>query len=356
MAGRDEDPKPGPWAPSVTNLTSGMKRDWTPEEIKLLGTQADADIGRIIGRDGRHVWQKRKALGIPDPPSLVRHWTEEEDQIALIKTPQEAASLLGRTPLAVKIRRGKLVRQLTGEGPQLLSLEEVKKRLEVSRYESKEQEEIVRFVDGPYLPPIVGIGGWLKCELRGELQVGGYSNALIPWPIAVGKAKQLIICGDFIRALKTESREAVVFHFGFSRALISELRRKLGIERYTAGSYRLFRRNIDLARTDEARAKISRALEGQEDHMTPEAREQLREIQKRPKTQAWRERMARFWKKRVATIGMPAKWTPEELELIGTIPDRDLARMLNRTLSSVKGKKFQLRKEGQKPKGSREGI
>ncbi len=322
-----------------------MKRDWTPEEIKLLGTQADADIGRIIGRDGRHVWQKRKALGIPDPPSLVRHWTEEEDQIVLSKTPKEAASQLGRTPLAVKIRRGKLLRRLTDEGPQLLSLEEVKKRLEVSRYESKEQEELVRFVDGPYLPPIVGIGGWIKCELRGELQVGGYSNALIPWPIAVGKAKQLVICGDFLRALKTESREAVAFHFGLSRALISQLRSKLGIERYTAGSYRLFRRNIDLARTDEARAKISRAREGRGDSMTPEARERLTELQKRPKAQAWRERMAKFWKKRVATIGMPEKWTPEEIELIGTISDRDLARILNRTLSSVKGKKFQLKKE-----------
>jgi len=198
---------------------------------------------------------------------------------------------------------------------------------------------------GPYLPPLVAIGGWLKCELRGELQVGGYTNAFIPWPVAVGHAKQLIVCGDLVKALKTESRLAVSFHFGISRALVSEYRHRLGIERYTPGSMRLLWRSVDLARTPEARAKLSRHHEGRGDTMTPEAREKLREIQKRPKSEEWKQKMSERWSRRVAVVGRPAPWTEEELKLIGTRPDREVAKLLNRSLSSVKGKKFQLLRE-----------
>lgn len=129
----------------------------------MLGTKPDADVGRIIGRPGKQVWAKRKVLGISAPPSLVRLWTKEEDQIVLTRSLEEAARLLGRTRVAVKIRRWKLHRRLNpDEGPKLLTLEEVMRRIEVSRYDSKEQEEKVRLVDGPYIPPILGIGAWLS--------------------------------------------------------------------------------------------------------------------------------------------------------------------------------------------------
>jgi hypothetical protein len=60
-----------------------MGRPWTESEIQLLGTKPGADVGRLIGRPGKAVWAKRRALGIADPPSLVRPWTDEEDQIVL---------------------------------------------------------------------------------------------------------------------------------------------------------------------------------------------------------------------------------------------------------------------------------
>jgi hypothetical protein len=171
----------------------------------LLGTKPDADVGRIIGRPGKAVWAKRHALGVPDPPSLVRLWTEDEDKVVLSQSVAEAAKALNRTNEAVKIRRAKLLRKLgPDKPPKLLTLEEAKLRIEVPKYDSKEQEEQFRLVDGPYAPPLIAIGGWLKCELRGELPVGGFTNALIPWPVAVGHAKQRIVCGDLVRALKTE--------------------------------------------------------------------------------------------------------------------------------------------------------
>ncbi|MBI3870009.1 MAG: hypothetical protein HY299_15910 [Verrucomicrobia bacterium] len=320
-----------------------MKRPWTQAEIQALGTKPDADVGRLIGRPGKAVWAKRKALRIPDPPSLVRAWKESEDKIVLSRAIPEAAKFLNRTVMAVRIRRRKLIRKLSpGDVPQLLTLEEVERRIKVPRYDSKEQEEKVRFVDGPYSPPMISIGGWLKCKLRDDLQVGGYSNGLIPWPVALGRANQLIVCGDLVRALKTESRLAVSFHFGISLALVSEYRQKLGIERYTAGSMRLFWRNIDLARTDEARAKLSKKHEGRGDTMKPEDREKLREIQRRPKSEVWKHKMAEHWKRRFAISGRPEKWTDAEIKMIGTRPDPEVAKLLNRSLSSVKAKKFQL--------------
>lgn len=74
-----------------------MSRPWTDAELQLLGTQPDADVGRLIGRPGKAVWAKRRALGVADPPSLVRHWTEAEDEVVRSQTLAEAAKLLGRT-------------------------------------------------------------------------------------------------------------------------------------------------------------------------------------------------------------------------------------------------------------------
>ena len=79
--------------------------------------------------------------------------------------------------------------------------------------------------------------------------------------------------------------------------------------------------------------------------MTPEAREKLREIQRRPKSAEWKRKMGERWRRRFAVSGRPARWTEDELKTIGTRPDREVAKLLNRSLSSVKGKKFQLLRE-----------
>lgn len=287
-----------------------MSQPWTDAEIRLLGTKPDFELGRLIGRPGKAVWAKRRALGIAASPTLVRRWTDEENQVVLSNPPAEAAKLLSRTEEAVTIRRNKLRRRLSPEQVvNLLTTEEAKLRIDVSRYDSNEQEEKVRFVGGAYAPPFVPIGGWLKCELRGMVQVGGYSNALIPWPVAVGHPRQMILCGDLVKALKTESRLAVAFHFGISRQIVSEYRRRLGVERFTPGSLRLFWRNVDLARSDEARAKMFQQREGRRDLMRPEDRQRLRQIQRRPKSAAWRAKMAERWQRRYALLGKPEEWT-----------------------------------------------
>ena len=323
-----------------------MSRAWTNSEIQLLGTKPDFEIGRLIGRPGKAVWAKRNALGIISQESAVHRWTDEEDGIIRSHPSSEAAKKLNRTLIAVRTRARKLgFRPPPEKNPDLLSLEEARLRIEVSPYDSTKQEEKVRFVGGPYTPQLVDVGGRLRCKLRGMLTVAGYTNALIPWPVAVGNSsKQVILCGDLLKALKTESCVAVAFHFGLSPQTVSLYRSRLGIERFTPGSRRLLWRNVELARTDEARAKMSRQREGRRDLMTQVDRERLRAIQKRPKSKEWKDKMTEHWQKRFSLIGRPEKWTKEELEMIGTRPDREVAKLLNRSLMAVKAKKFQFKK------------
>jgi len=321
-----------------------MNRAWTKSEIALLGTKPDHELGRLLGRPGKAVWRKRRSLGIDSVPPIYRRWTAEEDEALLSMSVDKAAKLLRRTAMAVVLRRTKVRKRLGLSGPPLLTLQEAKRRIAVPRYSSAQEHDVVKFIAGPYEPPLVPIGRWLKCKVRGLLRVGGYTNALIPWPTAEGNARQLILCGDLVRALRTESGRAVCFHFGISHSTMSFYRKRLEVERYNAGSLRLQRRNVELARSPKARAKMSRQREGRKDLMRPADRRRLWRIQKRPKPLAWRRKMEVFWRRRYALIGKPPNWSEEELKLIGTRPDREVARTLGRSLLAVKAKKFQLLK------------
>ncbi len=321
-----------------------MGSAWTQAEIELLGTKPDWELGRLLGRPGQAVWAKRRSLGIEGAPLIYRRWTAEEDETVLSMPVDKAARILRRTATAVAQRRARVRKRLGLSGPPLLTLEEAKKRIEVPRRGSAQEHGVVKFIAGPYEPPLVPIGRWLKCEVRGLLRVGGYTNALIPWPTAEGHARQLILCGDLVKALRTESGRAVCFHFGISHSTMSLYRKLLGVERLNPGSLRLFWRTVDLARSPRARAKMSLQREGRKDLMCPADRERLWRIQKRPKSKTWRRKMEAFWRGRYALRGKPPNWSEEELKLIGTRPDREVARMLGRSLQALKAKKFQLLK------------
>jgi hypothetical protein len=202
--------------------------------------------------------------------------------------------------------------------------------------------ESVKFIGGPYGPPSVPKSGVLRCVLRGWLKVDGYSSGLIPWPR--GKQGAFIVCGDLVKALRTESLAAVEYHWGVSHDTVSMWRKRLGIERFTPGTWRLFWNVVNAARTPEARAKMSRQREGRKDPMTKADRERLRAIQRRPKPEAWKRMMSEKMKRRCAVLGPFEKWLPEEAAMFGIVPDREIARITGRSLSAVKGKKFALLK------------
>ncbi len=78
---------------------------WTPEQIALLGTASDREVGRATGRSESSVHRKREALGIPS--TLVR-WTEAEIALLGAASDAQVARNLGRHPAAVQSKREKL--------------------------------------------------------------------------------------------------------------------------------------------------------------------------------------------------------------------------------------------------------
>lgn len=180
---------------------------------------------------------------------------------------------------------------------------------------------------GPYLAPDVRPGDWLEDAERGSVQVGGYTRtARIPWPRLkkTGKAS-LILCGDLIRAVRTESALAIRYWWGVSGVVVARWRKVLGVgQTGSEGSLRLYQkyaphklpgdvsaRGREKALSPESKAKRSTTISGRPVH--PITREALLEAAKRPKSEAWiekqKESLRRQWKDGLRNH--TPVWTPE---------------------------------------------
>src|SRR5262245_18114109 len=86
------------------------------------------------------------------------------------------------------------------------------------------------------------LGRWVKCVLRGEMKVVGFTAAPIPWPIATGRNYRTIpLFGDLARAVRRESAQAVMHWFGVRSHTARKWRKALGVDRAagTEGTHRL---------------------------------------------------------------------------------------------------------------------
>lgn len=95
-------------------------------------------------------------------------------------------------------------------------------------------------VGGPYTAPPCEPGSSLVCRIRGRQTVGGLTAAPVPWPYSAthhaGPHRTLLLCGDLVRAVRTESAQAIAWHWGIGRRVVSEWRRALGVGRMTEGT------------------------------------------------------------------------------------------------------------------------
>lgn len=175
------------------------------------------------------------------------------------------------------------------------------------------RQSAVRMVDntlligGPYVPPAVRRADWLDDEIYGRVEVGGYSDGRIPWPKRkrTGKAS-LILCGDLIRAVKTESSLAIHHWFGVSVTTVWKWRKALGVEfDNCAGTQRLYRdykpeklpdeiaaTGRETARTEAVRAKVSATKRGKS--VPPQTKAGLLRAAKAKKGREWGAR-ANAW-------------------------------------------------------------
>ena len=165
----------------------------------------------------------------------------------------------------------------------------------------------LRFENGPYCPPQVQVGQLIKCERFGEVKVSSWSDAPIPWPLCriKGSSGSIILCGDLARAVQTETAAAVALAWGVDRFTVHKWRRVLNVKRANEGTRARHRQNRPLVISAEANELgITRA------HAAP-ARVQAEKTK--------RER---------GHISNRRAWSEEEVAMLGTMPDKEVAQRL----------------------------
>jgi hypothetical protein len=218
----------------------------------------------------------------------------------------------------------------------------------------------VKLLYGPYRPPRCKLGQKLSCEYRDrELKVKGMTDALVQWPASrTGRGSSPIVCGDLVRAIRTESVMAVAHHWGVNANTVSKWRQALGVSPMTNGTRRLriawtgelftpeFRaKGREAMRRPDVRAKLSILKKGRRQH--PNTIEACRRLGKRPKSEAWKralsERSKKMWENPEAH-GLPPRreWSEEEVALIGTGSDKTVAKELGLAVAVVKHKRERL--------------
>jgi hypothetical protein len=64
---------------------------------------------------------------------------------------------------------------------------------------------------GKYRTPRFRVGRFVRCLIRGEVEVAGLHAALIPWPVCkTGRRHALIVYGDLAKPIRRESELAVM--------------------------------------------------------------------------------------------------------------------------------------------------
>jgi hypothetical protein len=174
-----------------------------------------------------------------------------------------------------------------------------------------------RLLNGPYKQPVVGSDGFLVCKIRGRVRVGSWSQGPIPWPLEE-QWGAYILCGDLVRAVENEPAAAVVRQWGVGEMTVTNWRKRLNVGRKNnPGTTRL--------RRWQARKIFSG----------------------RPKTTAFKQFMQRRMLERIRNREVPfvkpeQLWKTQEVRLLGTASDEDVARKLGRSLNSVKVKRVRL--------------
>jgi len=75
--------------------------------------------------------------------------------------------------------------------------------------------------------------------MRGKVKVSGYSDGPIPWPIKWKTRKSLILCGDLVKAVRTESEVAIAHHWGVCVGTVKKWRANQEVEFYNPGTRQL---------------------------------------------------------------------------------------------------------------------
>lgn len=200
-----------------------------------------------------------------------------------------------------------------------------------------------------YRTPRFRYGQVLQCERRGEVTIVAMTDAPIPWPIGCRDGVwAIILFADLARAVMTEAAQAVAYWWGVKSNTVWTWRKVLEV-RYTRGTRRLHRQTAltpalvaarkkanTKARDPERCRKIAAARTGKP--RPPHVLAALRQANLgRKATAEARRNMSAAAKRRGALP--PAMrgplWTEGELALLGTMPDKEVAARIGRSVGAV---------------------
>jgi hypothetical protein len=93
---------------------------------------------------------------------------------------------------------------------------------------------------GPYQTPRFRVSQVVRCEVRGEVQIVGLSDAPIPWPVyKAGKWLVPVVYQGLAKAVRQESEQAVAHGWGVGKWQVWTWRKALGVGATTEGTSRL---------------------------------------------------------------------------------------------------------------------
>jgi hypothetical protein len=178
-----------------------------------------------------------------------------------------------------------------------------------------------RLLFGPYKAPALRRGDRALCLVRDCLVVvTTWTAARIPWPpcraLDGGRGGSgLLVNEDLARAVRTEAAAAVCYWWGVSHGAIARWRKALGVGRSDSpGTRRLVKAASEAGAAQQRGCRLP------------------------PKQVERRRRMARELNlaRHLPTGYHGPRWSAEDLALLGTAPDADLAAQTGRTVNAVR--------------------
>jgi hypothetical protein len=185
----------------------------------------------------------------------------------------------------------------------------------------------IKLLFGPYRPPALRRGDRAVCLYKDSLVVvTAWTDAPIPWPRCRpleghGGGSGLLVDEELARAVRHESAAAIKFWWGVGDYAVWSWRKALGVSRTNnEGSWRL----ISAAFNAGAEAVAER-------EWTPEELEAKRQRAKEMNLPQYMRKAQR-----------EDRWTEEEMALLGTMLDEEVARKIKRTVQAVRLKRVKL--------------
>jgi hypothetical protein len=208
---------------------------------------------------------------------------------------------------------------------------------------------------GPYQVPRFWVGQIVRCEVRGEVRIVGLSDAPIPWPVCkAGKWRVPVVYQGLAKAVRRESAQAVGHWWGASKWAVWTWKKALGVPVTTEGTSRLRSDYTHEPWAVEARQKAhAKAQDPQRREKIAAARRGklrparvveavVRAHKGKPLSEEARRKLSAAHKVRGTLVPGTRLWTPEEDELVRTLPRSEAAERTGRTLTAVTARRRRL--------------